>query len=438
MSTTSSAVGRGRRTSALDRSWLDHWTVLAILPIRSPDLLELRSDMMQFMESDPKHPMCCTLEEDGRRWRPVEPQHRRQYLEEVIVSAGAFPREDPFGYLVEHRPMAESTAPYKLMVGPDSVTCYFAHPLGDAAVFSPFTVLMALGDVEGLRPLRSDAGLATAGRILLKELPQHGRDWWKHLRSGSGAAPAGQGNADASPTMPANTEAAGVLVSAADVNRFKAWRKSTCPDVSTTALMASATYRTLSSQQIPLNGTGFYTLVDLRRHLPKRDALRPGNFAKSVYVPADMAKPAEVGAAMKQLIGSARAVPALFSGALSVARGHRSPGATHAGGPLTLTFNSMMHNPGIDHIPWIDPSKARYISMSYPVSMDGISVMACAVEGQLEFTASFNPGAVDRGRVQQALTALHDLPSLLAEPPREPAVVLNGKPVIAGGRNSVS
>jgi hypothetical protein len=257
--------------------------------------------------------------------------------------------------------------------------------------------------------------------MLLKELRPHWREWRQHKRSanrGAAVHDAATESARTSPSTPATatTEAVGTVLTCAGYQDFNTWRKASYPGLSATALMASAAFIALTSEHILVSGDGFYTLVDLRRHLPKNQGLRPANLAKSAYVPADMANPAEVGAGLKQLVESARAVPALFSGALSAAMGRTTPEASvRPTGGVAMTFNSMMRNPGVDHIPWADPSQARYITMSYPIGADGISVTACAVEGQIEFSASFNPGALDRRAAQRAVNRLQDIPSLLQE-----------------------
>lgn len=414
---------RGRRTSYLDRTWLNHWTVLTLTPIAAPSVDDLRSKMVDFMASDPYHPLCCTLEDSGKRWRPVAPEDRMRHVTETIVHGGPFYVDDPFPYLDEHRPDDGSTAPFKIMVEPDSITFYFAHACGDAAVFSPFTVLVALGDIEGLRPLKADAGLGVAIKIFGKEAGQHWGEWWQHLRANGNSTP-GVPAVDAPPQRgrPVTT-ATGTLLTANEFNDFKAWRKRVYPELATTALMASAVYLALTAEGVPVNGVGFFTLVDLRRHLPEKQSLRPGNFAKSAFIPADMANPVDVGAGLRQLVASSRAVPAMLSGALSMAlRRKGSPATPGTAGPVTMTFNSMMRNPGVEHIPWTDPSEARYITMAYPVDSEGISVSACAVEGRVLFSASFDSNRVDAGAVARALGHLHDMPTLLEPGGRDDAV----------------
>lgn len=412
--TTSLAAGRARATSYLDRTWLDHWTVLALVPIHPPTVSDLRAKLVAFMDSDPIHPLSCTLTEQGRRWQPVAPEDRLAHAGAVIVAGGPIDLAEPFTYLDANRPHPSSRAPFKVVVGPESITCYFAHACGDAAVFSPFSVLMALGDIDGLKPLRADAGLGVAVRMFGKEFPTHWRDWWQHARDSKVAhQPAADMRTEPTSHAPAESTATGVVADAVDFAAFNSWRKTNRPGESATALMASAAYRALAAEGIPVDRDGFFTLVDLRRHLPKKHATRPGNLAKSTYVAADMDDPAQVGAALKRMVATARAVPALLSGAVNAARGPRSVDPAGVPETVTMTFNSMMRNPGIEHIPWTDPVQAQYITMSYPSGPDGISVSACAVEDRMMFSASFNSATVDKTAAHRALTRLRDIPAVL-------------------------
>jgi hypothetical protein len=130
-----------------------------------------------------------------------------------------------------------------------------------------------------------------------------------------------------------------------------------------------------------------------------------------------MADPAAVGTGLKQLVSSSRAVPALLSGALSVALGRPTSSAAEGReGPMTMTFNSMMRLPGVEHIPWIDPSEAQYITMAYPGDSDSISVSACAIAGRVLFSASFDSRRVDPRVVTRALERLRDMPAVLESP----------------------
>lgn len=416
--------GRGRRTTYLDRTWLDHWTVLMLAPIKVPTLDELRSRMLEFMSENPRHPLACTLEDGGRRWRPVARRDRERHVDEVIVAGESFDIENPFDHLDQQRPDDRSNAPYKVIVGPGSMLFYFSHACGDAGVFSPFAVLMSLGDVHGLTTLLADAGLPVTTKMLFKEFRPHWREWWQHLRQPAHVtAPPSAAMQDSMSARESKTTARGALVSSAEFDAFKTWRKATCPELATTALMASATFVALEREGIQLNDKGFYTLVDLRRHLPKNQAFRPGNLAKSAYISVDMHDPAAIGSGVKELVSSARAVPATVVGAVSaaLARPARRP-ETGVLEPLTMTFNSMMRIPGIEHFPWVDPRDAHFITMSYHVGVNGISISACAVEGGMSFTASFDPTRIEADAVSRALAQLRDIPAVLEA--RSPAANL--------------
>lgn len=408
-------VGRGARTSYLDRTWRNHWTVLALTPIKPPNIDVVHAKYLEFMESDPTHPLCCTLEDGGKRWQPVPAAQRRAHVERIIVGGRSCDLEDPFTYITDNQPPDGYTAPFKVVIGADSITSYFAHATGDAAVFSPFSVLMSLGDVEGLKPLRANAGLGVASKIFLKEVSAHWRDWWTHSRSAEVVTPTATVAADPLAQPTGTTTAVGMKLSHEEFGRFKAWRKANHPDLSATALMASAAYRALAGQGLPVNPAGFYTLVDLRRHLPKNQSLRPGNLAKSVFIPADMDSPADVATGLRRLVDTARSVPALLAGAVSAAlRRESHDEAASESGPVTMTFNSMVRLPGLEHVPWSDPSRAQYFTMSYPAGANGVSVAAVSVEGQVIFSASFDPGILGKDAVSTALEQLRDMPALLS------------------------
>jgi hypothetical protein len=416
--------GRGLRTSYLDRTWRGHWTVLMLAPIKAPSLDELRAKLLAFMAENPRHPLSCTLEDDARRWRPVAARDRERHVNAVIVPGESFDVDHPFDHIDGNRPADGSTAPFKVVVGSDSMILYFTHEAGDIAVFAPFSVLMSLGDVDGLRTLAPDAGLPVATKILLKEFRPHWRSWWEYSRKPVAApSPTTYGTGTTTVHRVPTTTGRGVIVSAAEFTAFKTWRKAACPELATTALMASATFVAMEREGIPVNDKGFYTLVDLRRHLPKKQSLRPGNLAKSAFIDADMRDPASIGEGVKRLVGSARAVPALVAGAVAAGLARSASGgrATRLK-PLTMTFNSMMRIPGIEHFPWVDPRNAHFVTTSYHVGVNGLSVSACAVEGGMSITASFDPTRVDPDAMARALDHLRDMPALLEA--RFPATVL--------------
>lgn len=409
-------AGRGGSTSWLDRTWLNHWIALALSPIHAPDVAALREDMLRLMAIDPTHPLCCVLDEYGRRWRPVAVEDRLAHVGKLFVAGGAMPHDHPLPYVKSHRPDPRSRLPFKVVVGPDSLALYFAHVAGDATVLVPFSALLSLGNVMGLQTLRCAAGAPVAMRLLLSQLLPHGREWWRHRQTNRQRGPAAPSSGAAvGAACEVVTDGAATMLTAAQSADFTSWRKRFHPDLSAAGLMASATYRALTAEGIPVRGDAFYTLIDLRRHLPDEQARRPGNLAKSVYVPAALNDPGDVAVALSQAVNSARGVAALTSGmmAANLAPRFRSAADPRPSG-TTLTFNSIMRNPGAELVPWTNPADARYLMMSYPVAPQAISVAACGVPGRLLFSASFDSDVLDGAAVQRSLERLRDIPRLLA------------------------
>lgn len=254
--------------------------------------------------------------------------------------------------------------------------------------------------------------MRTASGLVVKEFTSHYRDWWRHFRRDTP-----RGAAAGVPLTPVprvvTTDAVGLRLSPAGVQRLQTWRERAFPGTSTSALVAAAAYRALACNGVVVDPDGFYTLIDLRRYLRGGQALRAGNLAKSVYIRANMVDPVAVSAGVRGAIDSARGVPALVIGGLETAlRPAARPVAQID--KITMTVNSMMRIPGVDRIPWRDPSVARCITMAYPSRPDNLSVFACGVAGSIEFAVNFPPEVVDGSAVERAVEELDDIPGLMS------------------------
>ncbi len=407
---------RPSRPSWIDRSWANHYSVLSLNPIEAPDIAQLKADLLEFMAGDPTNPLNCVLSPDGRRWVEVDEAERVAHIDRIVVPTGLFDTEDPYDYLFRYAPAPDSGLAFKILIGPDALSCFVSHVVGDAVVVCSLAVLLTLGDVHGLRHLRPDSGMDLAVRLLGAELRAHYRSWWRYFcaapKPGTAVVPTGAGKA-----VPATISSAAVghRVSPEAVAALQDWRRSTCPDISMSGLIAAAVHRALTRHGLQMNPDGFFTLVDLRRYLPQKQALRPGNIVKSLFIPASMDDPSQVAAGIKETVSSARAVPALAVGALStgLGLGSREPTITETA-QTTMTFNYMMRLPGIDHIPWRDADAARFWSMSYPCSPGNLAIFACGAAGAIHFSASLVPELLDKSAVQKALRELDDIPGLLA------------------------
>ncbi|WP_418004898.1 hypothetical protein ACNO8X_08245 [Mycobacterium sp. PDNC021] len=396
--------------------WARHWSAIAMGPIARPEVGVLRAALAEFMATDPMNPLCCTLSADGRSWLPVENERRADFLQQAVVSTEPMDMVDVHSYIRRHAPHPDQRIPYKILVGPDSLTCYLAHVVGDAVPHSAFAVSLALGDVDELRYLKPDVGMFTAARLLVSQTRPHYKDWWQYHRAGPRPDTAGP------TTIPVpnqlSADGIGLRVSAPSFERFQQWRKDNHPDVPTSALIAAAAYRSLTHNGVPLNPDGFYTVIDLRRYLPAKNALRPGNLAKSIYIPADMTDPRSIAAGIRSAVDSARGIPALAQGGLiAVLRDRKWQQHPTEISKITMSFNLMMRNPGLNHIPWLDPDAARYTVMTYPTSPTNLTVAACGSNGTIEFAVSFVPELVSKAALRQSLTELSDLTAVLSSGP---------------------
>ena len=414
MTKPAKAVGRGKRTSYVDRAWYGIWTAVAMGPVKVPDIDTLRAEMVRFMGENPTHPLSCTLSANRRRWLPVAPSDREKHVAAAIVGGTAIDGrpDDPFLSVVANRTMGPITTPYKVVLGQESILVYFAHIGGDGTIFSPFSCGL-LGDIDTLKPLRPDAGLATIAKLFWQQLRSHGSDWKRARSANAAVEPVPESNSKSAAEVPDDVTATGVQIDKATFKSFLAWRKATCPDISVTALMTTAAYLAMTAEGLPIDPSGFNTLLDLRRYLPKEQVLRPANLAIGTFIKADVSDPVDVAAGLTQTVESARAVPEALAGTIFAGVLGREPGAVGATERVTMTFNSMPRNPGTETIPWLDTNDITYTGMTYPGRADAISVFALGIEGRMEFSASFNPHVLDRATVRQALNRLNDIPALL-------------------------
>jgi hypothetical protein len=407
-------VGRGKRTSYVDRAWYGVWTAVAIGPVKVPDVEILRAEMVGFMAQNPTHPLSCTLSGDRRRWLPVAPADREKHVAAAIVGGDAIDGRpaDPYVSIAANRTSGTITTPYKVVVGQESILVYFAHIGGDSTVFSPFSCGL-LGDFDQLRPLRPNAGLATILKLFVQQLRPHGRDWWRQLSAKAVGDEAAEPSPQIVNVVPDDVIATGVQIDKATFAAFLAWRKAKCPNISVTALMTTATYLAFAAEGLPIDPSGFNTILDLRRYLPKDQVLRPANLAVGTFIKADISDPVDVAASLVEAVESARAVPEALAGTVFAGVLRRAPAPASTSERVTMTFNSMPRNPGTETIPWLDENEITYTGMTYPGRPDALSIFALGIEGQMEFAASFNPNVLDRTTVRQALTRLNDMPALL-------------------------
>jgi hypothetical protein len=195
------------------------------------------------------------------------------------------------------------------------------------------------------------------------------------------------------------------------------WRNRHWPGTATSSLITAAVYRALVHAGIDVDGSGYYGLIDLRRYLRPADRARPGNLAKSLFVPADPGDPRAVEATFRAMVDSGWALPStLYGTALRLVVPGRP--ATSAGpGPVSLSVSVMSHLPGVDAMPWTASVGRRYIGGALTTAGSSVNVFAIRLRSHMELVATSRTGSVPADRVAAAMRSLADPTQVLAQCP---------------------
>ena len=445
-------AGRDHAISPIDLPWTGFWSGMAARPLDMAPLAEVRQAMLDFVEDHPDHLLAGRMDRDAGRWRPVPPAERRAHVEKIIRATDPADRLDPAHIaeaLERYRPPLDSPEPLHAVIGPDSIQTYLAHAAGDAATFTEVVLRLARADAAGLAELNRRLRLRDLSSVLLHQDRVTYRGWLARAarilrpsRTGDPEPPtsvapeidqaatvAGESTAaGAAPGRPGPPRPgyAGCVLSNADLRAITKWRNSTNPGASITAVLASRTYAGFVAAGVPLERFGFYSLFDVRSVLPA-DAQLWGNLGKSLYLPADLADPLAVDAAIKAVLAGRRVIPAVAAGALlTLFSRHASrlvspvasrltrrttrppavdPTPVHEA-PVVMTFSSMPSLPGLAAMPWVPDAPRRYFALGYPTGPDGLSIFAARFRDRMEITASFDRSRIDPDQAQRAIEAV--------------------------------
>ncbi|GAA1893445.1 hypothetical protein [Lapillicoccus jejuensis] len=401
----------GRRVAAVDRAWAGRYAALLVSGVRVPPVDVVRATVRAVVTGRPDTPYGALLDPRRLRWVPVDPDRVEEHLDRVVV-AGPDPRPGQEEAALEDLTRGhEEDLPVRVTVGPTSLGCTASHMVGDAVTTALLLRSLLLGDPGPvLRERRLDAGLL--GRAALAQTRTHARDWARLAvqRRPVGAGPRGRGagppdRVDAGPGS--GTRLVGTRLEPADLAAVSRWRNAHAPGAPLAAALATLSARALVDAGVPLDTSGLFTLVDLRRYLvglPPGTAVG-GNLAKAVRLPCDLLDPRAVGSALAHVVASGRPVPATVLGAVGALLRPPSAGGG-PGAPLRLTFNTVPGLPGSDTLPWLEGRRGRYVGAGFPVAPDGLSLVAHRLRDHLELTASVAPGTVPAELVRDALRSL--------------------------------
>jgi hypothetical protein len=396
--------GRGQRVRMLDRPWIGSWECVLTRPVRPRPVEDIRAALLGVFEREPRHPLFAHLDTSTSRWLPVGPERVEAYCEQVVatmsdVGVGA---EDAF--LATHAPTGSVTPPFQVRIGGETTAFYASHALGDGSTATALLGALAAADVDELLGLGARAGAGVLLAALRNELPRR-RFRYDRPRGAPGATIS---------RVPAPVPAAdqrtlvSQVVDNGTMRGLTSWRNRHAPGTATSSLITAAVYRALVHAGVDVDGSGYYGLIDLRRYLRPEDRARPGNLAKSLFVPAHPGDPRMVEATFRAMVDSGWALPStLYGTALRLVVPGR-PGTGAGPGPVSLSVSVMSHLPGVDTMPWTTSVGRRYIGGALTTDGPSINVFAIRLRSHLELVATSRTGWVPADQVAAAMRSLSD------------------------------
>jgi hypothetical protein len=403
---------RPRRVALIDLPWLGHNSVLVATPLAVRPIGEIRVALKEFMRRNPTTPLACRLDTRASRWLPVPAAEREAHLDRILIAAGDPDPDDLAGHVVAHQAAVAPDLPLVVVVTPGSIMTQICHAVGDAVTATRLMRALVRAEPDELAGLAQRVGTAGPVRALIRGLRPHHRDWAHYLRSRSGppvAEPVG-------PAAPAQPSFTGTTISNAGLRDITRWRNANARGVSLTCVLTCAMHRALCLHGVPMHGSGYYALIDMRTMLPDNGKPHWGNLCKSLYLAADLTDPYSVESALRKVRDTDRALPASVIGAVTTAMTRpRPPAATQAPvAPVTLTFNSIPTLPGLSDLPWHDEVDRRFYGFGRSRGPGSISVSVLRLRGHMELTASFDEATVTAETMRSALEAVGNPETLLS------------------------
>lgn len=407
---------RRLRINALDRPWAGHWTGVIVTPIRMPDRADVRAVWQRLLEQTPANPLACRIDDRSGDWLTVAPEDRPAHLDRTIVAIEDPAADDADAFLARslHRLAPDQTI--LIGVGEQTLLLFWTHQIGDGATTTTFIKALLGLDEPALAAFGDRARLSTVARALPRQARAHGREWWAtaRRRTNGGSTeehPAGTALLPAAP-VDDPTQLVSVRWSTADLQQVSRWRSKNAKGTSITAVLTAATHGALVQAGLPMDPSGFHSLVDLRRYLPD-GAFVPGNLAKSVRIEAPPTDLSAISDASKQVVDTARPVASTVIGSVAgVVAGRlrrRRPATAHpapAPGPVAMTFNSMPALPGLSELPWLPGGVRQYIGAGYPAGAGSLTVFAMRMREHMQVTVTFPASMMDADRMRELLRSI--------------------------------
>lgn len=406
---------RRLRINALDRPWAGHWTGVVVTPIRMPARADVRAAWQRLLEQTPENPLACRIDDRTGAWLSVAAEDRPAHLDRTIVAIEDPAVDEADAFLARSLQRLAPDQSILIGVGEQTLLLLWTHQIGDGATTTTFIKALLDLDEPALAALANRARLSTVARALPRQAWVHGREWWAMARRRTGGAT--EEHPDGVTRLPAAlagdpTQVVSVRWSSADLQLVSRWRSRHAKGTSITAVLTAATHRALVDAGLPMDRTGFHSLVDLRRYLPDGGFV-PGNLAKSVRIEASLTDLTAISGASKEAVDTARPVASTVIGSVAGAaagrlRRHR-PAPAHpapVNGPVAMTFNSMPALPGLSELPWLPGGVRQYVGVGYPAGAGSLTVFAMRMREHMQVTVTFPASMMDADRMRDLMRSI--------------------------------
>lgn len=371
-----------------------------------PSADDLTARLLAMAEAGPASRIGLLPDTTGTRWRFC-PDSLRQALSTTVRD----PVSDPVELLGTLRQCAG--AGLRILAAGDYLAIDFSHGLGEVPLLD-ILVAVLLGAVDpaddavwgpyrgALSPLVL-AAVRTIGLAPGRLMPL----WRQHRRNV--AAPAPQRPPSVSRAAPAATTRV-ACIDAETVKELRQQRDSTLPGVSMFAIQTCALLEAFAAAGFDVDPT-VTAPFDVRRYLPAARSTLASFSAGLDFTLARSAGPRGLQAEMTAAAQLGRPVANLIVGTVktraAMRAGHRHEWEVPAAPRLRLLHSSIGTVPGQ---PWAfsDPSEARILVASDPVSPCGVTVTSATVTGSMWLTAEFHGTVFDPDKIGAALTSVPD------------------------------
>lgn len=388
----------GRRVSTRDASWLAVESAKVVGPLAAVPADAVRRALVQLHAHRPDSRVVCRLDRAGRRWLPMSRRTFAGWVHRLVLEIG-LDDADALTRQLMAEPLADR--PVLLVAGGPFAGIKMSHAAGDGRVGDALFAEV-LGAATGGRtawhpyPRPSRLPLARAIGYQLATKPARLPRALRVARAPQPVATTGGASWRPAVAHHAARSAPGMIA------ELRRWRDAHMPGVTVGSMLFAVVHVAVERVLGPPDPPGLVVLVDARRYLPGQVAVE-GNFAWGEHLrPADPGDPRAVHAALRDLLGSRRALTmlALHNVAAAVRRDPSPEPQVRAAVPrphLTVTYLGRAHP--YAPLDWADAEKRRLIDVVTPGGPQAVTVALEELGGALHVTATYHANVFDPAAV---------------------------------------